>query len=119
MSDILLEAQRCLKCKKPFCKEGCPVKTEIPTIIQMFLDGKMDEAGEILFNNNPLSAICSLICPHEKNCMGNCVLGRKGTPIKFFEIENYISTFYLEKARLKVTEKNGHLVGIIGAGPAG
>lgn len=119
MSDILLEAQRCLKCKKPLCKEGCPVKTEIPTIIQMFLDGKMDEAGEILFKNNPLSAICSLICPHEKNCMGNCVLGRKGAPVEFFEIENYISTFYLEKARLKVEEKNGHLVGIIGAGPAG
>ena len=119
MSDILLEAQRCLKCKKPLCKEGCPVKTEIPTIIQMFLDGKMDDAGEILFKNNPLSAICSLICPHEKNCMGNCVLGRKGAPVEFFEIENYISTFYLEKARLKVEEKNGHLVGIIGAGPAG
>ena len=119
MSDILLEAQRCLKCKRPLCKEGCPVKTEIPTIIQMFLDGKMDEAGEVLFKNNPLSAICSLICPHEKNCMGNCVLGRKGSPIKFFEIENYISTFYLEKARLKGAEKNGHLVGIVGAGPAG
>ena len=120
MSDILSEAKRCLKCKKPLCKEGCPVKTEIPTIIQMFLDGKMDEAGEKLFMNNPLSALCSLICPHEKNCMGHCVLGRKGAPIEFHEIENYISTFYLEKAKLQTQkENNGHLVGIIGAGPAG
>ena len=46
MSDILSEAKRCLKCKKPFCKEGCPVGTDIPTIIQLFLDGQMDEAGE-------------------------------------------------------------------------
>lgn len=119
MSDILLEAQRCLKCKRPLCKEGCPVRTEIPTIMQMFLDGKMDEAGEILFNNNPLSAVCSLICPHEKNCMGHCVLNRKDSPIKFYEVENYISTFYLEKAKLEAAPKNGHLVGIIGAGPAG
>lgn len=119
MSDILLEAQRCLKCKRPLCQQGCPVQTEIPLIMQMFLEGKMDEAGEILFKNNPLSAVCSLICPHEKNCMGHCVLNRKDMPIKFYEVENYISTFYLEKAKLQQTEKNGHLVGIIGAGPAG
>lgn len=119
MADILGEAQRCLKCKKPMCKEGCPVKTDIPLIMNMFLNGQMDEAGEKLFNNNPLSALCSLICPHEKNCMGHCVLNRKGAPIKFFEVENYISTFYLEKAKLNPEKKNGFLVGIIGAGPAG
>lgn len=119
MSDIIQEAQRCLKCKRPLCKEGCPVKTEIPTIMQMFLGGKMDEAGAILFENNPLSAVCSLICPHEKNCMGHCVLNHKGSPIKFFEVEHYISSFFLDKAKLQQGEKNGHLVGIIGAGPAG
>ncbi|MBQ9124404.1 MAG: NAD(P)-dependent oxidoreductase [Acholeplasmatales bacterium] len=119
MSDIIIEAQRCLKCKKPFCKEACPVKTDIPIIMQMFLDGQMDEAGEKLFENNPLSALCSLICPHEKNCMGNCILGRKGAPVKFHEVENYISTFYLEKARLEKAPTNGFRVGIIGAGPAG
>lgn len=119
MADILNEAQRCLKCKRPLCKEGCPVGTDIPIIMEMFLQGKMDEAGEKLFNNNPLSAICSLICPHEKNCMGHCVLNRKGAPIKFYEVESYISSFYLEKAKLQKTENNGYLVGIIGAGPAG
>ncbi|MCR5349720.1 MAG: NAD(P)-dependent oxidoreductase [Acholeplasmatales bacterium] len=119
MADILQEATRCLKCKKPLCKEGCPVKTEIPTIMQLFLDGKMDEAGEILFENNPLTAMCSLICPHEKNCMGHCILNRKGTPIKFYEVEQYISSFYLEKARLNKPEFNGCRLAIIGAGPAG
>ena len=119
MADILNEAQRCLKCKKPLCKEGCPIKTDIPTVMQLFLDGKMDEAGAKLFENNPLSAVCSLICPHEKNCMGHCILNRKGAPIKFFEVENYISTFFLEKAKFEKPTPNGHLVGIIGAGPAG
>ena len=119
MADIINEAQRCLKCKKPMCKEGCPVHTDIPIIMQMFLDGKMDEAGKKLFDNNPLSALCSLICPHEKNCMGHCVLNRKGAPIKFYEVETYISTFYLEKAKLEAQPSNGHRLGIIGAGPAG
>lgn len=120
MADIINEAQRCLKCKRPLCKEACPVSTDIPLIMEMFLEGKMDEAGEILFKNNPLSALCSLICPHEKNCMGHCVLNRKGAPIKFYEVESYISTFFLEKAKLQqAANSNGHLVGIIGAGPAG
>lgn len=119
MADIIKEAKRCLKCKKPLCKEGCPVKTDIPLIMNMFLQGEMDEAGEKLFNNNPLSALCSLICPHEKNCMGHCVLGRKGEPIKFYEVESYISSFYLEKARLERSALNGFRIGIIGAGPAG
>ncbi len=119
MADVIEEAKRCLKCKRPLCKEGCPVSTPINEIMQMFLDGKLDEAGEKLFANNPLSAICALICPHEKNCTGHCVLNRKGSPIKFYEVENYISTFYLEKARLKKAEPNGFNIGIIGAGPAG
>ena len=119
MADILKEAQRCLKCKKPLCKEGCPVKTDIPIIMQMFLDGKMDEAGKKLFDNNPLTAFCALVCPHEKNCMGHCVLGRKGEPIKFYEVESYISSFYLEKARLDKAVTKDYRVGIIGAGPAG
>ncbi|HRF70772.1 MAG TPA: FAD-dependent oxidoreductase, partial [Candidatus Pelethenecus sp.] len=83
------------------------------------LEGNMEEAGKLLFDNNPLSAICALICPHEKNCMGHCVLNHKNSPIKFFEVENYISTFFLDKAKLHPEQKNGHLVGIIGAGPAG
>ena len=119
MADIIKEAQRCLKCKKPMCKEGCPVKTDIPIIMQMFLDGKMEEAGKKLFDNNPLTAFCALVCPHEKNCMGHCILGKKGEPIKFYEVESYISSFYLEKARLEKVETNKFRVGIIGAGPAG
>ena len=119
MADIIKEAKRCLKCKKPMCKEGCPVKTDIPLIMQMLLDGKLDEAGKILFDNNPLTAFCSLICPHEKNCMGHCVLGKKGDPIKFYEVENYISTFYLDKANIHKVKSNNLRVAIIGAGPAG
>lgn len=119
MADVIEEAKRCLKCKRPLCKEGCPVRTPINEIMQMFLAGKMDEAGQKLFANNPLSAICALICPHEKNCTGHCILNRKGNPIKFYEVEHYISTFYLEKARLEKAEPNGFNIGIIGAGPAG
>ena len=119
MPDVLKQANRCLKCKNPSCQKGCPVLTDIPSVVNMFLNGKIEEAGAKLFENNPLSAFCSMICPHETNCMGHCVLNNVGDPVKFYEIEEYISTIYLEKAKLRKTKWNGHRIAIIGAGPAG
>ena len=119
MVDILKQANRCLNCKNPTCKQGCPVSTDIPNVIQMFLAGNIDGAGKKLFQNNPLSAFCARICPHENNCMGHCILNKVSDPVKFFEIEEYISTIYLEKAKFDKPAWNGHRIGIIGAGPAG
>lgn len=119
MPDVILQANKCLKCANPTCQKGCPVHTDIPNVIKMFLDGKIDEAGEKLFKNNPLTVFCSMICPHENNCMGNCILNKKDDPVKFFEIEEYISTIFIEKARFEKPKWNGHRIAIIGAGPAG
>ncbi len=59
------EANRCFLCKVPKCKKYCPIDTQIPAVIQLFKENKIDEAGEILFNNNPLSAICGVVCPQK------------------------------------------------------
>ncbi|MBQ4311012.1 MAG: NAD(P)-dependent oxidoreductase, partial [Oscillospiraceae bacterium] len=76
--NIINEARRCLNCRNPSCRKGCPISTPIPDVIRTFLDGEIDRAGAMLFENNPLSMICSLICNHDNQCEGNCVLGRKG-----------------------------------------
>ena len=39
------EAARCLGCKKPRCQEGCPIGTNIPEVIRLLKEGKLDEAG--------------------------------------------------------------------------
>lgn len=117
--ELLAEANRCLKCKSPKCKKGCPISTDIPTIMNLFLEGNEQEAGRLLFENNPLSAICSIVCPHENNCYGNCVLGIKQTPISFYKIEQYVSGEYIKDCRINVTKKNGMKIAVIGAGPAG
>lgn len=86
---IIDEANRCLNCKKPMCQQGCPVHTPIPRVIQMFKEHKMTEAGETLFQNNPLSVVCSIVCNHEMQCEGHCVLGKKATPF-IFEVSKTI-----------------------------
>ncbi|MBQ3060499.1 MAG: NAD(P)-dependent oxidoreductase [Desulfovibrio sp.] len=116
---VINEARRCLNCKKPLCRKGCPISTDIPQMIRQFLDGRIDEAGEMLFENNPLSVICSLVCDHEKQCEGSCILGRKGSPVHISSIENYISERYLDKLRPVRPPRNGRAAAIIGTGPAG
>ncbi|MBQ7785551.1 MAG: NAD(P)-dependent oxidoreductase [Clostridia bacterium] len=116
---VLEEAQRCLNCKVPMCQKGCPIHTPIPKVIRMMLDGDLDKAGWTLFENNPLTTVCSVVCNHEKQCEGNCVLGRKGAPVHFSSIENYISTTYSNKMVKGPAEPNGMRVAIVGSGPAG
>lgn len=116
---IIDEANRCLNCKKPKCQEGCPVHTPIPHIIQLFKENKVMEAGEELFNNNPMSAICSVVCNHEMQCAGNCVLGKKGNPVHFSSIEQYISDTYLDRMQISQEKKKKQKAAVIGAGPAG
>ncbi|MGL4773027.1 MAG: NAD(P)-dependent oxidoreductase [Clostridium sp.] len=113
------EANRCLLCKKPKCKEECPISTEIPEVISLYKEGKLKEAGEILFKNNPLSLICAIVCPHEDQCKGSCIRGIKSEPIAFHEIEKEISQKYLEEVSLEKLEDKNYRVAIVGGGPAG
>ena len=119
MKELLLEADRCLLCKNARCKANCPISTEIPEVIRLFKEGKLDEAGEILFENNPLSAVCAIVCPHEDQCKGNCIRGIKGEPIPFCEMEEFISLKYLKNVKLEKVGNRDERIAIIGAGPAG
>ncbi len=116
---VMDEANRCLQCKNPQCVKGCPIKTPIPEVIKLLKENKLDEAGWMLFENNPLTTVCSLICNHEKQCEGHCVLGKKGVPVHFSTIEQYISRAYAPKMTKGPQPWNGKRVAIVGSGPAG
>jgi glutamate synthase (NADPH/NADH) small chain len=116
---VFNEVNRCIQCKVPRCTKGCPVETPIRDVIKMMIDGDIKTAGATLFNNNPLSIVCSLVCPHERQCEGHCILGIKGTPVHFSAIENYISDYYLDSVSIDCEKDNNKKVAIIGSGPAG
>ena len=117
--NVIAEAKRCLNCKKPLCRQGCPINTPIPDFISSFLNGDMKKAGKMLFENNPLSAVCSIVCNHGNQCQGHCVRGLKGEPVEISTIENFISSAYLDSLELDKAEPNGIKVAVVGAGPAG
>lgn len=77
----MLEANRCLKCKKPRCVAGCPVNVDIPGFIALVQEGKFLEAAWNLKEQNALPAVCGRVCPQEEQCEKLCVLGIKDEPV--------------------------------------
>ena len=117
---ITNEAERCLQCKRPLCREGCPVHTPIPQAIALFKENRLMEAGKLLFENNPMSLVCSLVCDHMAQCAGHCVLNHKGQPVHFYEIERFVSDAYLDRMTTEGAQPfNGKNAAVIGSGPAG
>ncbi len=102
---IVTEANRCLQCKKPLCQTGCPVHTPIPQVVGLFKENRLMEAGKLLFENNPMSLVCSAVCDHARQCAGHCIRGRKDSPVHFSSIENYISDMYLDRMSVEIPEK--------------
>ena len=116
------EALRCLLCKKPKCAlQGCPVHTPVPECMLLYREGKLDQAGELLFENNPLTAVTSQVCDWKQFCYGHCVLNVKQVPVRWYEIEQEISTAYLFRHKLvrRSEELQGKRIALVGAGPVG
>ena len=116
---IMKEAERCLQCKNPMCQKGCPISTPIPEVIKKFKENEVLDAGKQLFENNPMSVFCAIVCDHQAQCAGHCVLGRKGSPVHFYNIERFVSDSYLDRIRVGKIEKKGVKTAVIGSGPAG
>jgi glutamate synthase (NADPH/NADH) small chain len=120
----LEEASRCLQCKKPLCKAGCPVDVDIPEFIKALQDGDMPEAVRIMKRKNSLPGICGRVCPQETQCELKCILAKKEAPIAIGRLERYVADWerahpeVIEKQKKRVKSK-GKRVAIVGSGPAG
>lgn len=112
------EANRCLKCKKPKCIEGCPVGIDIPTFIDFIANGHFQEAIAKIKEKNNLPAISGRVCPQETQCEILCVLGKKTEPIAIGRLERFAADHEKELIMPQITS-NGKKVAVIGSGPGG
>lgn len=118
----MIEASRCITCKKPKCVEGCPVNVDIPGFIALIQQGKFIEAAQHLKEQNALPAICGRVCPQEEQCESKCILGIKGDPVAVGRLERFVADYERNSGAVATPEipaKTGKRVAIIGAGPAG
>ena len=121
MAEAIKEAQRCLHCKVPQCKKGCPISNDIPDWIHELKKGNLGNAISIIRAKSNLPAVCGRVCAHEKQCEGNCVLGKKDQAVNIGKLERFVADFDSEigLTHEDVTEKTRGKVAVIGAGPSG
>lgn len=120
--DAVIEAERCLNCKKAPCRQGCPVEIDIPAFIARIRE--RDFAGAIakIKEKNNLPAICGRVCPQESQCEKYCLVGKKNEPVAIGRLERFVADYEMAhggESVQKPASPTGKRVAIVGSGPAG
>jgi glutamate synthase (NADPH/NADH) small chain len=118
----LLEAQRCIQCKKPSCIDGCPVGVDIPAFIKLIVDKDYQGAARKIKEKNAFPAICGRVCPQESQCEKFCVMGKKNEPVAIGRLERFVADWQKEDDELNEKPdltSNGQKVAVVGSGPSG
>ena len=118
----MIEAQRCLQCKKPACVAGCPVGIDIPGFIKLIKEGEFTRSIRKLWQKNSLPAVCGRVCPQEIQCEGLCIVGKKGEPVAIGHLERFAADWERENGTGELppkAEPTGKKIAVVGSGPAG
>lgn len=121
------EAERCLQCTNPFCRQGCPVNVNIPAFIKHIKGGNFEDAINEIKTKNSLPAVCGRVCPQENQCEKYCILGKKNEPVAIGRLERFAADYargHKRKSDLNVNNSETvrdqiGKVAVIGSGPAG
>jgi glutamate synthase (NADPH/NADH) small chain len=120
--EAVLEAQRCLMCKKPRCVEGCPVGIDIPGFISFIANEQFRDGVNRLKEQNILPAVCGRVCPQEEQCEKQCILGVKNEPVGIGRLERFLADWEAKQGAPELPalpKSTGKKIVIVGAGPAG
>ncbi len=127
----IIEANRCIQCPSAPCQDACPVHNDIPGAFRLLELGDIDAAANKFRETSNLPDMCGRLCPQEKLCEGNCVVGFairpggvKEPPVTIGKLEAFLAD---EQRRMYgglepiplIPAPTGHRVAVIGSGPAG
>ena len=115
----VMEAHRCLNCKKPTCVDGCPVNINIPGFIKQLEIGNVLGAAEVISESSTLPAVCGRVCPQEKQCEAQCIHLKMGhEPVAIGYLERFVADHGDVQIDTSI-DKTGKKIAVVGSGPAG
>ena len=114
------QASRCMDCGVPFCHWACPLGNKPPEWNDALYRGDWELAYQLLSSTNPFPEFTGRVCPAlcEKACVLNLIMYE---PTTNREDEASIAEAAYREGfiPLRMPERNGKKVAVVGAGPAG
>lgn len=127
----IIEASRCIQCPSAPCQEACPVHNDIPGAFKLLEGGDIEGAADVFRETSNLPDMCGRLCPQEKLCEGNCVVGfairpgMKSEPaVTIGKLEAFVTDFQRTvnggmQPLPVIPASTGRRAAIVGSGPAG
>jgi NADH-quinone oxidoreductase subunit F len=108
------------------CENSCPLHMNIPRFLDLLKQGRMEDAAESVFLDNPLPASTGRVCQHP--CDNRCRRQTLDAALNMREVHRFIADSVLLTgqfdslvSRLAARKKpeTGRRVAVVGAGPSG
>jgi glutamate synthase (NADPH) small chain len=116
-ADAVLEAKRCIQCRRPWCVEACPITQDCREYIKLVAEEKFDEAAKVTVLDNPLATSLCKVC--YRYCEESCVITKKGVPIAIRQLKRAALEFGNADIAYVPSKPKGQRVAVVGGGPAG
>ncbi len=115
--DAVLEAKRCIQCRRPWCVEACPINQDAREYIRLIAAEDWDGAARVTLQDDPLATCLCKVCYHY--CEDACVVKKKGVPIAIRQLKRAALDFGNSDLAYVPSKPKHQRVAIVGAGPAG
>jgi NADH-quinone oxidoreductase subunit F len=108
------------------CENSCPLHMNIPRFLQLYTEGRLEDAFDSVIMDNPLPASTGRICLHP--CDNRCRRGAMDEPVNMRDVHRTIADqvllgdlFEPMVARIVARRRppTGHKVAVAGGGPSG
>ncbi|MEG1608859.1 MAG: FAD-dependent oxidoreductase, partial [Clostridia bacterium] len=99
------------------CVAQCPAGVDIPGYIALIEAGRYADAVKLIRKDNPMPAVCGLICEHP--CEVRCRRSMMDDPINIRGLKRFAIDHAGDVAHPKPATATGKKVAVIGGGPGG
>jgi len=103
------------------CTAACPVHTDTRQLVELIVEGRYEDALELLLDANPFSSVCGRICHHP--CEQGCRRATIDAPVGLMRLKRFVMENAAEYRHRRRASNRGsqdkQKIAVIGAGPAG